>query len=259
VWNSPRAANAAAAALAAFALALLAYAGGRALVESPVFLLKTIVVGGDLERVERRDIVKALQGRVTGTFFTVDLESVRALFEAIPWVRRAELRRRWPDCLEVRIEEQVPLARWGQQKKGSQLVNAQGQLFPGQSDEALPSLAGPAGSEAEVVRRYLAFRDALAPLGLAPTQVLLSARLAWQMRLSNGITMQLGRDTEKDRVEDRVARFVSAYPQTLARSRQRIDYVDLRYPNGFAVRAAERANERPLEARPAESRANGRA
>lgn len=258
MWDSPRAANAAAGALAALALALLAYAGGRVLVESPVFLLKTIVVGGDLQRVERRDIVKALQGRVTGTFFTVDLESVRSLFEGIPWVRRAELRRRWPDCLEVRIEEQVPVARWGQQKS-PQLVNAQGQLFLGQSDEALPSLAGPAGSEAEVVRRYLAFRNALAPLGLAPTQVLLSSRLAWHMKLSNGITMQLGRDTERDRVEDRVARFVSVYPQTLARSRQRVDYVDLRYPNGFAVRASERASERPLEARPADSHANGRA
>jgi len=259
VWDSPRAANAAAGALAALALVLLVYAGGRVLVESPVFLLKTIVVGGDLQRVERLDIVKALQGRVTGTFFTVDLESVRSLFEGIPWVRRAELRRRWPDCLEVRIEEQVPVARWGQQKKGSQLVNAQGQLFLGQSEEALPFLAGPPGSEAEVVRRYLAFRDALAPVGLAPTQVLLSSRLAWQMKLSNGITMQLGRDTERDRVEDRVARFVSVYPQTLARSRQRVDYVDLRYPNGFAVRANERVSERPLEARPADPHVNGRA
>ena len=259
MWDSPRAANAAAGALAALALVLLVYAGGRVLVESPVFLLKTIVVGGDLQRVERLDIVKALQGRVTGTFFTVDLESVRSLFEGIPWVRRAELRRRWPDCLEVRIEEQVPVARWGQQKKGSQLVNAQGQLFLGQSEEALPFLAGPPGSEAEVVRRYLAFRDALAPVGLAPTQVLLSSRLAWQMKLSNGITMQLGRDTERDRVEDRVARFVSVYPQTLARSRQRVDYVDLRYPNGFAVRANERVSERPLEARPADPHVNGRA
>jgi cell division protein FtsQ len=237
--------NAVAAALAAIALALLAYAGGSVLVESPVFLLRTIVVGGDLGRVERRDIVNALQGRVRGTFFTVDLESVRALFEDIPWVRRAELRRRWPDCLEVRIEEQVPLARWGQQRRDTQLVNADGQLFRGQSDAALPLLAGPAGSEAEVARRYLAFRDALAPLGLEPTQVMLSSRLAWQLRLSNGITVQLGRDSDRDRVEDRLARFVEAFPQTLARSRQRVDYVDLRYPNGFAARTTERAAEAP--------------
>jgi cell division protein FtsQ len=261
VWDSPRAANAAAGALVALALAVLAYAGGRVLVESPVFLLKTIVVGGELDRVERRDIVNALQGRVKGTFFTVDLESVRSLFEGIPWVRRAELRRRWPDCLEVRIEEQVALARWGQQKRESQLVNAQGELFRGQSDQALPVLAGPAGSEAEVARRYVAFRDALARLDLAPAQVLLTSRLAWQMKLSNGLSLQLGRDSDRDRVEDRLARFVSAYPQTLARTRQRIDYVDLRYPNGFAIRATERATERASDRAvetPAADHANGR-
>jgi len=225
------------------------------LIESPVFLLKTIVVGGELDRVERRDIVNALQGRVRGTFFTVDLESVRSDFEGIPWVRRAELRRRWPDCLEVHIEEQVAIARWGQQKRDSQLLNAQGELFRGRSEEALPLLAGPAGSEADVVRRYLAFRDALAPLGLAPTQVMLSSRLAWQVKLSSGLTLQLGRDTERDRVEERVARFVSVYPQTLGRSRQRVDYVDLRYPNGFAVHATERA----IEIRAADPHAHGRA
>jgi len=244
VWDNPRAVNAVAAVLAALALALLGFAGGRVLIESPVFLLKTIVVGGDLDRVERRDIVNALQGRVRGTFFTVDLESVRALFEGIPWVRRAELRRRWPDCLEVHIEEQVPLARWGQ-KRDTQLVSADGRLFRGHSDAALPLLAGPAGSEGEVARRYLAFRDALAPLGLEPAQVMLSSRLAWQLRLSNGTTVQLGRDSDRDRVEDRLARFVAAFPQTLAKSRRRIDYVDLRYPNGFAARTAERAAEAP--------------
>jgi cell division protein FtsQ len=252
VWDNPRLANAAAGALCAFALGLLLYAGGRVMAGSPAFLLKTIVVEGDLERVERSEIVRALQGRVSGTFFTVDLEAVRALFESVPWVRRAELRRKWPDCLEVRIEEQVALARWGQQRKETQLVNAHGELVRGQSDAALPALAGPAGTEAEVARRYLAFRDLLAPLGLEPRQVLLSSRLAWQLRLSNGLTVQLGRDTDKDRVEDRLARFVSAFPKTLAKSRQRLDYVDLRYPGGFAVRLGEGAG--PELRRPAQKR-----
>ena len=238
MWDSPRLANAAAGVLAALALGLLGYAGGRVLLDSPAFLLKTIVVEGSLERVQRHDIVNALQGRLSGTFFSVDLEAVRALFEGIPWVRRAELRRRWPDRLEVRIEEQVALARWGQRRE-TQLVNAQGELFRGQTDASLPVLAGPAGTEGEVARRYAAFRDLLAPLGLEPRQVLLSSRLAWQLKLSNGLTIQLGRDSDKDRVEERLARFASAFPQTLAKSRQRLEYVDLRYPNGFALRVTE--------------------
>src|SRR5882672_2644670 len=167
VWDNARLANAAAGVLCALALGLLAYAGGRVLLESPAFLLRTIVVEGGLERVERREIVDALQGRLRGTFFTVDLEAVRSVFESIPWVRRAELRRSWPDRLEVRIEEQVALARWGQGKK-TQLVNMQGELFHGETDSPLPALAGPAGTEGDVARRYFAFRDSLAPLGLEP-------------------------------------------------------------------------------------------
>ena len=246
MWDNPRLANAAAGVLCALALALLAYAGGRVLLESPAFLLKRIVVAGGLERVERREIVDALQGRLRGTFFTVDLEAVRSLFEGIPWVRRAELRRRWPDCLEVRIEEQVALARWGQGKR-TQLVNMQGELFRGQSDDSLPVLAGPAGTEGEVARRYLAFRDSLARLGLEPRQVLLSSRMAWQLKLSSGLTVQLGRDSDRDRVEERLARFVSAFPQTLAKSQKRLDYVDLRYPNGFAFRVTETPRSEPLK------------
>jgi len=244
LWDNPRLANAAAGAFAALAFALLAYAGARSLLDSPAFLLRTIVVEGGLQRVERREIVDALQGRLHGTFFTVDLESVRSLFEGIPWVRRAELRRIWPDALEVSVEEQVALARWGQGRK-AQLVNAQGELFRGQSEEPLPVLAGPAGTEGEVARRFIEFRDLLAPLGLEPRQVLLSPRLAWQLRLSNGLTIQLGRDSDKDRVEDRLARFVSVFPQTLADLRQRVDYVDLRYPNGFAVRITEKPRSEP--------------
>jgi len=246
VWDNARLANAAAGVLCALALGLLAYAGGRVLLESPAFLLRTIVVEGGLERVERREIVDALQGRLRGTFFTVDLEAVRSLFEGIPWVRRAELRRRWPDYLEVRIEEQVALARWGQGKK-TQLVNMQGELFRGQSGDALPVLAGPAGTEGEVARRYLAFRDLLVPLGLEPRQVLLSSRMAWQLKLSNGLTVQLGRDSDRDRVEERLARFASAFPRTLAQSRQHLDYVDLRYPNGFALRVIETPRSEPLK------------
>ena len=246
MWDNPRLTNAAASVLCALALGLLTYAGGRVLLESTVFRLRTIVVEGGLERVERREIVDALQGRLTGTFFTVDLETVRSLFEGIPWVHRAELRRRWPDRIEVRIEEQVALARWGQGKK-TQLVNMQGELFRGQSDASLPVLAGPAGTEGEVARRYLVFRDLLAPLGLEPRQVLLSSRMAWQLKLSSGLTVQLGRDSDRDRVEERLARFVSAFPQTLAKSRQRLDYVDLRYPNGFALRITETPRSEPFK------------
>jgi len=99
VWNNPRHANVAANLLYAAALALIAYTGSRVLFDSQAFSLRTVVIGGELPHVTRSEIVSALQRRVTGTIFTVDLEAVRALFESVPCVRRADVRRGWPDRL----------------------------------------------------------------------------------------------------------------------------------------------------------------
>ena len=235
MWDNPRWLNLVANVLFGAALAGALALVCLALMRSPAFSLRSIRVLGQPQHVTSGEVVKALQGRVSGTFFTVDLEAVRGLFEGIPWVRRAEVRRLWPDELEVRLEEQVPLARWG--KEGDeQLVNTYGELFRGHSDAVLPSFAGPAASEAEVTRRYAEFHKLLAPLGVAPMSVLLSQRYAWQLRLSNGLVLQLGRERDKDGLADRLARFVEAYPRTLGKLERRVEYVDLRYSNGFAVR-----------------------
>lgn len=249
MWNNARFLNVTANALFALALGLAVYIAVRVLLTSPAFPLRAIYIQGDLHHVARGEILGALQGRVKGTFFSADLDAVRALFEGVPWVRRAEVRRRWPDRLEVRIEEHVALARWGQPRE-SRLVNTFGEVFSGASDAKLPLFSGPTGTEGEVTRRYMVFRQLLAPLGLEPRQVQLNSRLAWQLKLSDGLTMQLGRDSEKDRIDDRFARFVSVYPRTLGKFPRRLDFVDLRYPNGFALRVPEsRASEARKSAR----------
>jgi cell division protein FtsQ len=239
MWSSPRLLNLAANALFALSALLLAAAGCYALVRSPAFPLRAIEVGGTLEQVRKAQIVGALQGHVSGTFFTVDLESVRSRFESISWVRRAEVRRRWPDRLVVRVEEHVALARWGRPEE-ARLVNVHGEAFSGVSERELPSLSGPGGSERLVATRYAEYRSLLAPLGIGLSQVLLSERLAWQLRLDNGLVLQLGRDAPRDPAGERLARFVQAYPVTVGRLEGRLERaslrVDLRYTNGFAVR-----------------------
>jgi cell division protein FtsQ len=242
MWDEPRLLNTASNALYALALVLVVYAAGTMLANSPAFPLRAIRVQGDLHHVSRGEIVEALQERISGTFFTVDVEAIRSMFQTMPWVRRAEVRRRWPDRLDVRLEEHAPLARWGQEAEG-RLVNVHGEVFTGRvgagRDAELPQFAGPAGSQHEVARRYALFRELLAPLSLEPRAVALSQRQSWQLRLSNGLTVQLGRDSEKDPLRERLARFVEVYPRTLGRMSRRLDYVDLRYPSGFALRVPE--------------------
>src|SRR5581483_8627337 len=238
VWDNPRRLNLAAGVLFTVAIALALAGAAVYAMRSPAFVLNSIRVVGDVDHVAVPQVIDALQGRVRGTFFSVDIDAIRALFETLPWVRRAEVRRLWPDGLEVRIEEHVPLARWGQERDG-RLVNTYGEPFRGRVQGALPELFGPPGSEGMLARRYAEFRGVLAPLSIEPASVLLSARYAWQLQLSSGLIVKLGRDRDKDDAVQRLARFVAVYPYTLGKAQRRFEYVDLRYPNGFAVRAAD--------------------
>ena len=254
MWDNPRLLNSAANILIGLALMLFAYAGLQLLLRSPLFPLKEIVVRGDLKNADASEIESALDG-VGGNFFAADLATVRARLEQVTWVRRVDLRRTWPDRIEVKLEEHVAFARWGQvvgdlQSRG--LVNTFGEPFTAPVDDGsaaiLPLFAGPAGTEGELARRYRRFTELLVPLGEMPDRavvaITLTPRHAWQLRLAGGqnggLNLELGRDGAEP-VEQRLARFVAAYPESLGRlPRVAADhrFVDLRYPNGFALRVA---------------------
>jgi cell division protein FtsQ len=241
MWDNADFLNGCANALYALAAAALIFAGAQAAIHSPLLPLRHLALQGELEHVTREQAEGTARLGVVGTFFSVDLDAVRHAFEALPWVRKVEVQRLWPDRIQVAIEEHVALARWGSDTQAKRLVNTYGEVFEGELSDTvrLPQFAGPGGSAQELTRRYGAFRQALAPLELEPRQVLLSPRYAWQVRLSNGLTLELGRDQLKEPVLERLSRFVAFYAQTLGSLNRRLDYVDLRYPNGFALRVPE--------------------
>ena len=109
-------------------------------------------------------------------------------------------------------------------------MNRQGEIFVATSEQVLPSFIGSDEVSHEVTEQYAQLNRQLAPLNLQATQVALSARHAWQVRLSNGMVLELGRDD----IGQRLARFVSVYPYSLT-AMGGVRYVDLRYPKGFAV------------------------
>lgn len=232
MWNNPRLLNTLAGVLAATAFLALLYAGVQWLLRSSLFPLHEVTVKGRLAHTAPADVERATRGRVRGNFFAVDLAEVRAALEALPWVRGVRVRRVWPDRLEVVLEEHVPLAHWGTDA----LVNTFGERFDARSDAVLPRLDGPDGTAAEVALRLRRFGEILAPLGFEVTQLALTPRFAWRLTLDSGLHIELGRDVGEHPAELRLARFAAAYPQTLAKVRQRHAYVDLRYPNGFALR-----------------------
>jgi cell division protein FtsQ len=238
MWNNVRQLKLMANALYALAaLALLAAAAHWAM-QRPMFALRTIEIDGDVEHINSPTVRASVIGRLHGNFFTVNLDTARAAFEQMPWVHHAGVRRVWPDALAVTLEEYRPLATWGD----DQLVSVDGDLFTANQaeiDDDLPEFYGPPGSEKTVVARYHDFTRWFAPLKAAPESVTLSARYAWSVKLSNGTEVEFGRERNPQTLAERARRLVVAWPQVTARWGTHIDHADLRYPNGFAISAAD--------------------
>jgi len=231
VWDRPDLLNRIADLLLGVATMLVLYGALHYAVRLPVFALREVQVTGGVSHVTAGEVAELVRRHIRGNFFTLDLASARAAFERLPWVRSVNLRRHWPDRLDVTLEEHVALARWGR----AGLVNTHGEVFEGAYDGPLPVFAGPAGAAKEMAIQYEYFRSSLAGIGRMLLQIHVSPRRAWQIRLDGGTTLELGRE----RMEARLSRFVEVYDHTVVRLNRPIDYVDLRYANGFAVRIPE--------------------
>ena len=164
-------------------------------------------------------------------FLTVDLGALRERVQALDWVDRANVGRRWPDTLIVRVTEHQAAARWGE----SGLLNVRGELFTEHSQHAfpeLPSLAGPPGSERDVARRYLAVRGKLVEADLSLEQLgagrarLVAARAAAAARRSGSA----GATSTSGSIDSS-----TSWRRRWPPSSTSVEYVDLRYTNGFAV------------------------
>lgn len=213
-------------------LAGLMLAGAAAIARIDVGALWPVerveIVGGP-SRTGPDAVQRVLDERPRG-FFALNLPAIRDDLRALPWVETVELRRRWPDTIEIRLTEPVPVARWGTDA----LVDRHGRIF-GPVDVGewgfLPALAGESGRQVELMHRYLDASARLADAGLGVTGVHESARRAWSIRLEEGGEVLMGRDPDLSRLDQLVA----LMPILRAQSPAPLARVDLRYPRGVAV------------------------
>jgi cell division protein FtsQ len=253
MWHDVRTLNATASSLVALVVLACLGTGVWWLSQRPMFSLRAVTVESmyqiPLRHVNELTVRNGVIGKIRGNFFTTDLEQVRATFETVPWVRRATVRREWPNQLIVDVEEHEALGTWGEDGR---LLSVKGDVFTANLAEAdddheLPAFDGPKGSEKEVLARFTELRSQFAPVALVPQALALSERYAWTVKLDNGMSVALGREQESDTLKKRVQRLVGVYPQLVARLQEgRIDTIDMRYPNGLALSSAALAV--PLDA-----------
>ena len=217
--------------------------------QRPVFVLKQVqiepVAGQTLQHINKVTVKQEVLETVQGNFFSVKLEDVKKGFESMPWVRHANVRRIWPNGLVVSIEEQKAFGTWGG-ADSHQLINTHGEIFSGRTSELpedtqLIDFRGPSDAGQEVMRLYEKANAWFKPWNAEISSLTLSDRYAWHVKLSNGMKVEFGRDEEssdKNLTEERVARLFKYWPQVQDKWANRVDAIDLRYANGFAVHLA---------------------
>ncbi len=237
--------NAGAAALALVFVGLLLGTGLGKLARLPYFTLVRVQLEGELVRNNLATVRANTVPRMMGNFFTVDLAKSREVFEAVPWVRKAVVRRVWPNELRVVLQEHRPAAYWhagNREDSDDQLVNSFGEVFEANlgdvEDEHLPTLVAPAKRSSDTAAVMLSMLQSLKPVlaSLGEVDTLrLTERGSWSVVLSDDASIELGRGNTEE-VTARAERFVRTLPSLQRQYPAPLLHADLRYPEGYAVK-----------------------
>ena len=207
------------------------------------FPLTKLRVASDARHVDDAELQKVLAPFAKQGFFAVRLDDAQAALAKLPWVEEAEVSKKWPDVLEVKIREHRPLALWDE----TLLLSERGRLYPRSTmgealPKGLPQLGGDARRVAEVLSFYKQSRELFSPLGLGVRELRQDARGSWSLRLSDGAYIIVGRQD----AESRVRRFADLLPKLIAPEGRALQRADLRYANGFALKWREVASPSAL-------------
>ncbi|MGD9582823.1 MAG: cell division protein FtsQ/DivIB [Lysobacterales bacterium] len=223
---------------------LMAWAGALVLIALPIALLvaggfgaerwpfRRLVSHGAFVHVSEQQVKTIAQPLLSGGYFGADLDKVRSALQSLPWVERVEVRKVWPDLLDISVFEREPVARWN----GDRLLNRDGSIFsvPEQSfPPNLPSLFGPDARAAEILAGFREVGTVLAGAGLTVVAARMSERGSWRYRLGNDGELSL--DDDPELAQQRLARFVAVFRELPGAEPDRLLRADLRYTNGFAI------------------------
>jgi cell division protein FtsQ len=206
----------------------------------PMFSISEIQVDGELARNSASTIRANALPRLSGNFFTIDLQTAREAFESVPWVRRAVVQRVWPNRLRVHLQEHHAAALWQDTDGNDRLVDTEGEVFDANigdvEDDGLPTLSGPDGSSPRVLAMYRTLKPLFeVKLDASLDTLKLSGRGSWRAELDSGAVVELGRG-EAAEVLERADRFARTLPQVTGRFPHPLAYADLRHLDGYAVK-----------------------
>ncbi len=214
-----------------FGLLVIAVLLAAKILSNETLPIRSVQIGGVFYYVKAEEVKQRIAPVIRGNFFTVNIEEIQDSVRRHPWIEKVTIHRVWPDTLRVYVTEQKPVAQVSKQE----LVNDKGRRFAGGLHPRLPDLpvfSGPEKYYPAMARNYLAINKVLSGQQLRVRRLEVTPRRAWKITLSNGVVIKLGRR----HIDQRLARLIRVYPGALSARIGAIQAIDMRYPNGFAVK-----------------------
>lgn len=192
--------------------------------------IKYVRVEGTFQHIKKNTIKQVLKGQMKNGLYNAKLQNIQKSAAQLPWVKSVKIKRVWPDAINIRINEQTPIAKWST----TDLINENGELFrPTDIDkfDYLPMINGHTGNEKKLLEIMDDLTIALRNKKLKLTEFRVSDRRAWYITLQRGIELKLGRNDPFKKLQ----RFLKTLPLIGKEQIEKITVVDLRYPNGYAI------------------------
>lgn len=192
--------------------------------------VKYVRIEGAFQYIAKDRIKEVLRDQVINGFYNADIQQIQASVESLQWVDAVRVKRVWPDAINVTIDEQMPVVRWG----SDALLNRDGEIFKPEKltgFDYLPLLIGPLGYEKKMLEILGQLSVALAEQGMTLATFRINERRAWSIKLQNEMEIKVGRNQPFKKIQ----RFLKTVPLIRKEQIAEIAVVDLRYSNGYAL------------------------
>lgn len=211
-------------------LFFIPYMGWQYLSMNNIFPIQHVLIHSEERYLVGDRKHKLLEPLLGQNFVSYDLDLYRHEMTHNPWVKSIEVIRRWPDQIELFIEERRPIAIWND----LYLIEADGTIFEPDliPPETMISLQGNVDQKDKLLEGMVMIQKNIESVGLNVEKIILDYRGAWTIVLENDVELYLGAKF----FEERLRRFVTHYPSSIRSKINNVIGIDFRYDHGYALK-----------------------
>lgn len=192
--------------------------------------IKFVRIEGAFQYIEKDTIKKVLIEQVNKGLYNADIHQIQQSVKHLEWINDVNVKRVWPDAIDIKIVEQTPVVRWGDKE----LLNQSGEIFKPNNINLfsdLPKIIGPSGKEKYLLAVMEKLEFSLKKKSMALDEIHIDDRRAWKVVLQNKMQLKLGRNDPLNKLE----RFLNTVMLLGEEQVSKVSIADLRYPNGYAI------------------------